>query len=69
MRKIYLYNGAKVWFDPETAPADAVLLSKPKKAPAKPVKAEEPEVKAKPATANKAKKVTANKAKKGASNK
>lgn len=68
MRKIYLYNGAKVWFDPETAPAEAVLLSKPKKE-AKPVKAEEPEVKAKPATANKAKKATANKAKKGSANK
>lgn len=66
--KIFLLNGSKVWLDPETAPAEAIPLSKPKKE-AKPVKAEEPEVKAKPATANKAKKPTANKAKKGSASK
>lgn len=57
--KIYLLNGSKVWLDPETAPAEAIPLSKTKKV--EPVK--EPEQKAKPATANKAKKATANKAK------
>lgn len=60
--KIYLYHGAKVWFDPETAPAEAIPLTKAKK-PA-PAKVEEPEQKAKPAPANKSKKATANKSRK-----
>ena len=63
--KIYLLNGSKVWLDPETAPAEAIPLSKTKKV--EPVK--EPEQKAKPATADKAKKATANKSRKAGSNK
>lgn len=60
--KIYLLNGSKVWLDPETAPAEAIPLTKPKKVA--PVKTEEPEQKAKAETANKAKKPSANKSKK-----
>ena len=60
--KIYLLNRSKVWLDPETAPAEAIPLTRAKK-PA-PVKVEAPEEKAKATTANKAKKPTANKAKK-----
>lgn len=62
--KIYLLNGNKVWLDPDTAPAEAIPLTKPKKA-----QAEQPAEKAQPAPANKAKKATANKARKAGSNK
>ena len=66
--KIYLLHGSKVWLDPETAPAEAIPLGKPAKKAA-PVKADEPEAKAKPASANKAKKATANKARKAGNTK
>lgn len=64
--KIYEVNGRKVWLDPKDAPADAIPVGKAKAAP---VKVEEPEEKAKPATANKAKKAPANKSRKAGSNK
>ena len=69
--KIFLLNGSKVWLDPETAPAEAIPLAKPKAEVKKPepVKKEEPEQKAKPEPANKAKKAPANKARKAGSNK
>lgn len=65
--KIYMLNGSKVWLDPETAPAEAIPYGKPKAVA--PVKAEEPEQKAKPEPANKAKKAPANKSRKAGSNK
>ncbi|MBQ1297264.1 MAG: hypothetical protein IIY21_24680 [Clostridiales bacterium] len=64
--KIATVNGRKIWVN------DDYVSSEPEKAVEKveePVKAEEPETKAKPAPANKAKKAPANKSRKAGSNK
>lgn len=64
--KIATVNGRKIWV------GDDYKSPEPEKAVEKveePVKAEEPETKAKPASANKAKKATANKSRKAGSNK
>lgn len=64
--KIATVNGRKIWVE------DDYKSPEPEKAVEKveePVKAEEPETKAKPAPANKAKKATANKSRKAGSNK
>lgn len=59
MAKIYNINGDLRWFADGEAPEGAVLHSKKKAA--EPVKAAEPETKAKKAPANKAKKAGGNK--------
>lgn len=64
--KIATVNGRKIWVN------DDYVSPEPEKTVEKveePVKAEEPETKAKPAPANKAKKATANKSRKAGSNK
>ena len=59
--KVYEVNGRKVWLN---NPPEGYV--EPKKAEPK---KEEPEIKAKPETANKARKATANKSRKAGSNK
>lgn len=69
MMKIYLLNGAKVWLDEDTAPAEAIPYKKPKAEKPAPVKITEPKAEPKEEPKAKAKAAPANKSRRAGGNK